>query len=60
LKSKKFQIAQIFKLSFRNLKNQERAKNLPYDCNVNFPGESLEADDITNAGGHLSMPYTLQ
>jgi len=36
LKSKKIQLAQIFKLSFRSLKNQEAVKILLCDCNPNF------------------------
>jgi hypothetical protein len=47
LKSKKIQIAQIFKLSFRSLKNQETAKILLCDCSPNFSAESLATDDIT-------------
>jgi hypothetical protein len=53
LKSKKIQRPQIFKLSFRSLKNQEAVKILLCDCNPNFSGENLATDDITNTEGHF-------
>jgi hypothetical protein len=58
LKSKKFQIAQIFKLSFRSLKNQEAGKILLCDCDNYFSGESLATVDITTTEDHFQIPYT--
>ena len=60
LKSKKIQITQIFKLSFRNLKNQEAVKILLCDCDNYFSGESLAIVDITTPEGHSQIPYTKQ
>jgi hypothetical protein len=46
-------MTQIFKLSFRSLKNQDGVKILLCDCNPNFSGESLAFVDITNTEGHF-------
>jgi hypothetical protein len=42
-------MTQIFKLSFRSLKNQKAVTILFYDCDPNFSGESLATDDITTS-----------
>ena len=55
MKSKKIQIVQIFKFSFRSLKNQEKAKILLCDCNPNFSWESLATDDITTYESTFKM-----
>jgi len=58
LKSKKFQIVQIFKLSFRSPKNQETVKIFLCDCSPNLPGESLAIVDITTYENLFPVPYT--
>jgi hypothetical protein len=58
LKSKKIQIAQIFKIAFRSLKNQEAVKILFCDYSPNFSGENLAIVDITTYESHFQIPYT--
>jgi hypothetical protein len=48
-------MTQIFKITYRSLKNQEAVKNLLCDCNPNFSWESLATDDIITSEPTVEM-----